>query len=121
MKKNAPPKTEKELLERAMAIAGLTLGELAHSLGITPPSNLKKHKGWAGQLLELVLGATAKSLPEPDFCELGIELKTIPINSSGEPKESTYVCTVQRDAVEPCVNGTIDKYALLATCDIIQY
>lgn len=45
-------------------------------------------------MLEQVLGANATSQAEPDFKEIGVELKTIPINSSGQPKETTYVCTV---------------------------
>lgn len=44
--------------------------------------------------MELCLGATASSRPEPDFQYIGIELKTLPINHIGKPKESTYVCTV---------------------------
>ncbi len=44
--------------------------------------------------MELCLGATASSRPEPDFQYIGVELKTLPINHIGKPKESTYVCTV---------------------------
>jgi len=42
----------------------------------------------------MFLGAYAASKPEPDFPHLGIELKTLPVNRHGRPKESTYVCTV---------------------------
>ena len=45
-----------------------------------------------GQLLELVLGASSGSKAEPDFPHLGIELKTLPVDSLGKPLESTYVC-----------------------------
>jgi len=38
-----------------------------------------------------VLGASAGSKPEPDFPELGIELKTLPINSQGKVLETTFV------------------------------
>ncbi len=86
------PTTEQELLERAQQLAGLTLGELADLSGITPPPDLKRDKGWVGQLLEWHLGATAGSKPVPDFIELGIELKTIPIGYSGKPLETTFVC-----------------------------
>ena len=58
------------------------------------PRDLTHNKGWVGQLLERVLGATAGSHSEPDFQALGIELKTIPIARDGRPKETTYVCTV---------------------------
>lgn len=89
-----PPIDEAELLLRVRAIAGQTLGQLAAKLGITVPADLQRDKGWQGQLLEAALGATASTLPAPDFMELGIELKSIPINRQGHPTESTYVCTV---------------------------
>ncbi|PLC58519.1 DNA mismatch repair endonuclease MutH [Photobacterium carnosum] len=86
------PKTEAELLYRAHQLAGMTLGELAAIAGIIPPPDLKRDKGWVGQLLEWHLGATAGSKPIPDFIELGIELKTIPISYQGKPLETTFVC-----------------------------
>lgn len=43
-------------------------------------------------LLELYLGAMAGSKPEQDFPELGIELKTIPVDAAGKPLETTFVC-----------------------------
>ena len=69
---------------------GLNLAELAQMVGIQP----KQQKGWTGQLLEKALHAQAGSKPIPDFPELGVELKTIPIDSAGRVKESTFVCTV---------------------------
>lgn len=86
------PQTEQELLERAQALAGMTLGELALEANIVTPPDLKRDKGWVGQLLEWHLGATAGSKPVPDFDELGIELKTIPIGYNGKPLETTFVC-----------------------------
>ncbi|MGF1725957.1 DNA mismatch repair endonuclease MutH [Photobacterium nomapromontoriensis] len=86
------PRTEQELLERAQALAGMTLGELALEANIITPPDLKRDKGWVGQLLEWHLGATAGSKPVPDFDELGIELKTIPIGYNGKPLETTFVC-----------------------------
>lgn len=89
-----PPKTDDELLHRAQRIAGLTLLQLANQLNEPVPEKLHHAKGWIGQLLEKALGATAGSLPEPDFQQLGIELKTLPVNRNGQPRESTFVCTV---------------------------
>ncbi|WED22384.1 DNA mismatch repair endonuclease MutH [Vibrio sp. JC009] len=86
------PKSEAELLERAQQIAGLTFQELAEEAGIPVPKDLKKDKGWVGQLLEWHLGAPAGSKPEQDFAELGIELKSIPISYTGKPLETTFVC-----------------------------
>ena len=88
---NKIPSNETELVTNAQSLAGLTLGEIAQHAGIEVPTNLDRDKGWSGLLLEHVLGATAGSKPEPDFPELGIELKTIPINMQGKPLETTFV------------------------------
>lgn len=89
-----PPLSESELLQRAEALAGLTLRELADRSGQTVPADLRRHKGWIGELLEEQLGADASSLPEPDFRAISVELKTLPVDARGLPRESTYVCTV---------------------------
>lgn len=89
-----PPLTEDELMMRCQRLAGKTLGMIATELGIMVPDNLLRHKGWVGHLLELYLGADAGNKAEPDFINLGIEMKTLPLNAQGQPKESTYVCTV---------------------------
>ena len=92
MPKPRPPQNEDELITRANELAGLTLGEIANQFDITIPKDLKREKGWAGLLLEHALGATAGSRPEPDFPQLGIELKSIPINHLAKPLETTFVC-----------------------------
>ena len=89
-----PPGSVDELLSRAEAIAGLSLGHLAEKYQAYIPDNLLLEKGWVGQFLEYLLGASAGSLPQPDFPQLGIELKTLPVNESGKPGESTYVSVV---------------------------
>ncbi len=86
------PSSEQELIERVQNLAGLTLAEVARDADIKIPKDLKRNKGWVGLLLEHVLGASASSRPEPDFPTLGIELKTLPINSQGKPLETTFVC-----------------------------
>ncbi len=86
------PSSEQELIERVHNLAGLTLAEIARDVKIEIPKDLKRNKGWVGLLLEHVLGASASSRPEPDFPTLGIELKTLPINSQGKPLETTFVC-----------------------------
>ncbi|UAY77849.1 DNA mismatch repair endonuclease MutH [Pasteurella canis] len=85
------PRTEQALLKRAQSIAGLTFAELAYTLHLPIPVDLKRDKGWVGMLIETALGATAGSKAERDFAHLGIELKTIPINSQGLPLETTFV------------------------------
>lgn len=89
-----PPYSEEELLERARAIAGLRLDALAAQCSVAVPQDLRRQKGWVGQVLELVLGADAQSLAEPDFRAIGVEMKTLPLDGAGRPRESTYVCTV---------------------------
>ncbi len=93
-----PPRDETELLARARRLAGRTLGELAAELGAAVPADLRRHKGWVGQLVEQALGATASSLAAPDFEAIGVELKTLPVDGRGLPRESTYVCTVPLEA-----------------------
>jgi len=89
-----PPSNEIELQQRLDNIAGLQVAELAEQLGVTVPVDLRSHKGWLGDLAERALGCDAASLSEPDFTQLGIELKTLPINDKGQVQESTYICTV---------------------------
>lgn len=87
-----PPQDEEELLARASALAGYTLGELAQQISLPVPRDLKRDKGWVGMLLERYLGASAGSKPEQDFASIGVELKTIPVDASGRPLETTFVC-----------------------------
>ncbi|HDY7832078.1 TPA: DNA mismatch repair endonuclease MutH [Vibrio vulnificus] len=86
------PHTEAELLQRANQIAGCSFAELAEEANMDVPLDLKRDKGWVGQLLEWHLGAPAGSKPQQDFSELGIELKSIPVSYSGKPLETTFVC-----------------------------
>ncbi|WP_141673985.1 DNA mismatch repair endonuclease MutH [Gilliamella sp. Occ3-1] len=85
------PNSEQELLQRAQLAAGYTFGEIAQYLNIPIPNNLNKQKGWVGNLIETFLGANAGSKAEQDFANLGIELKTIPVNKHGKPLETTFV------------------------------
>lgn len=96
----SPPQTEDELLLRVARLAGHTLGEVAQSLVWEVPENLKKNKGWVGQLIETWLGATAGNRAVPDFEVLGIELKTLPVDLQGKPFESTYVSTMELENVD---------------------
>ncbi|MGB8221239.1 MAG: DNA mismatch repair endonuclease MutH [Polyangiales bacterium] len=94
-----PPGSEPELLTRAWEVAGLTLGELGERVGVEMPAESARAKGIAGQILEKVLGASAASRAEPDFVGLGIELKTIPLDALGKPRESTFVCSISLAAM----------------------
>jgi DNA mismatch repair protein MutH len=108
-------KTAEQLLQRCQAIAGLTLGQLAAQLQLSVPANLKRNKGWVGQLLEIALGAEAGSQAIPDFPNLGIELKTLPINAQGKPLESTYVC------VAPLTGVTSQTWQQSWICQKLQH
>lgn len=88
----APDSTD-ELLKRARSVAGLRLGHLAADLGWLVPDDLRRHKGWIGRLLEETLGADAANAIV-DFTALGVELKTIPVDRKGRPRETTFVCSV---------------------------
>ncbi|OCG17885.1 DNA mismatch repair endonuclease MutH [Gilliamella sp. Fer1-1] len=85
------PKSEQELLDRAQLVAGYSFGDIAQYLNIPIPDNLNKQKGWVGNLIETILGANAGSKAERDFANLGIELKTIPVDKQGKPLETTFV------------------------------
>jgi DNA mismatch repair protein MutH len=89
---------ELELRDRLAALRDKTLGELASVAGVAAPE--KQHKGWTGMLLEKVLGATAGSRSVPDFEALGIELKSVPIDSKGQPLESTFVASLDLAATD---------------------
>ena len=93
IQRNAPPNSEEELLSRARTLAGMSLGELANHFYLPIPQEQTHAKGWIGCLLEDYLGASAGSLPEPDFQRIGVELKTLPVVEQAKPKETTYVCT----------------------------
>jgi DNA mismatch repair protein MutH len=90
----AAPEDEDELMARASALAGLCLGELAARESVAVPLDLRRAKGFVGSLVERVLGATAGSRALPDFPALGIELKTLPVDRTGTPVESTFVCSI---------------------------
>ncbi|MCH9673658.1 MAG: DNA mismatch repair endonuclease MutH [Gammaproteobacteria bacterium] len=92
-----PPADEATLLERASELAGQSLAAIAAQLATGVPTNSVHAKGWAGELIEMALGAEGTSEPEPDFPHLGIELKTLPILPNGRARESTHVCVVPLD------------------------
>ena len=95
-----PPRTEEELMARARALAGLSVGALAARLDQALRADVVRTKGRVGELVEAALGATAGSLDQPDFPHLGVELKTIPVDGSGRVRESTHVCYISLDEVE---------------------
>ena len=81
-------------MARAHALSGQKMHMVANALKLPVPENLQQQKGWVGEVIEQALGAIQGSAAGPDFPELGIELKTLPVKTNGEVKETTYVCTV---------------------------
>ena len=90
-----PPRDLGELETRARALSGRTLEDLAaeHALAFAGRTGVRT-KGKTGQLVEQILGASGGSAAVHDFPELGVELKTIPVDGQLHPRESTYVCTL---------------------------
>jgi DNA mismatch repair protein MutH len=81
------------LLRRARELAGSTLGELAQRFELPLPAAPERAKGHTGRLLERALGAAGGCALPTDFPSC--ELKTLPVDVRGRPRESTFVCHVQ--------------------------
>lgn len=94
IKRVDPPNNELQLLDNCRLIEGLSFGQLASELNLIIPENPAQRKGWVGQAIELALGANAGSQSLPDFYQIGVELKTLPINQLGKPAESTFVTSI---------------------------
>lgn len=94
------PTSLDELLLRAQALAQRSIGELAAALGVVVPATPRQDKGFVGQLVEAALGADPQAGPRPDFPNLGVELKTIPITFAGVPLESTFCCSVAMQSTD---------------------
>lgn len=86
--------SETQLLLRCQAIEGLTFAQLATHCGLAIPEHPLQRKGWLGLAIEKALGATAGNRSLPDFIELGVELKTLPVNAQGKPAESTFITSI---------------------------
>lgn len=88
------PASVGELFARASGLAGSTVAQVAHGLGLDARGEALRTKGAAGAIVERALGATGGPGRVHDFPALGVELKTIPVDARGAPLESTYVCTL---------------------------
>jgi DNA mismatch repair protein MutH len=95
----ADPAGLEALLAHARALVGVELAEVADALGLPVPIGRVRSKGWSGQLLEQELGVASGGARGPDFAALGVELKTVPVDSAGAPLESTAVCQIDPIAI----------------------
>tara|TARA_B100000959_G_C14830431_1_gene561673 strand:- start:226 stop:912 length:687 start_codon:yes stop_codon:yes gene_type:complete len=93
-RRQAAPKTIAELKLRADALLDCSVGEVAERLGIELPKDNTSGKGYVGLVAECALGADPKAGEKPDFVDLGVELKTLPLNADGRPSESTFCCAI---------------------------
>jgi DNA mismatch repair protein MutH len=89
-----PPRDEAELVARAYALAGCAVDTLARTWGMRVDGAPVSTKGKVGELVERALGATGGAAATWDFPALQVELKTIPLDERGVPRESTFVCAV---------------------------
>ena len=93
------PRTTAQLIRHAHALVGTSLADLADGLGLAVPVGHVRTKGWSGQIIERELGAGDGGEHGPDFAELGLELKTVPVNQDLVPLESTAVCLIDPIAI----------------------
>ncbi|QJC29259.1 MutH/Sau3AI family endonuclease [Enterobacteriaceae endosymbiont of Plateumaris rustica] len=87
--------SEKILFLRASLIIGHSLNDIAKWLNYNNiPLNLNKDKGWIGKLIELcLLGIQQKNIFNQDIPQIGIEIKTIPIDEKGNTINNTFICS----------------------------
>ncbi|MGN0902649.1 MAG: DNA mismatch repair protein MutH [Succinivibrio sp.] len=86
------PESFEELIENLNLITGKSVTELASMANAAVPISPLHGKGFTGELIESLLGASANNLPIPDFPNLGLELKTLPVDNDLVPLESTFFC-----------------------------
>lgn len=86
-----PPRNLEELRRRAADLAGREVRQLVEAFVSDAVIPSVRTKGKLGQLVERALGASGGSAQAPDFPELGVELKTLPLDARGRPRESTFV------------------------------
>ncbi|QJC28370.1 MutH/Sau3AI family endonuclease [Enterobacteriaceae endosymbiont of Plateumaris braccata] len=86
---------EEILFLRATLMTGYCLSNIAEWLNLHIPINLNKDKGWIGKLIELyLLGSQQKNIFNQDIPQIGIEIKTIPINEKGNTINNTFICSL---------------------------
>jgi DNA mismatch repair protein MutH len=117
------PRDLTELKARAAWLAGRELGELEALFGQSTEAPMRHRKGKTGELIERALGATAGNHFGPDFAALGVELKTIPLDAQGRPRESTFVCTLSlagAESLEWAASPLRDKLAHVLWVPILE-
>jgi DNA mismatch repair protein MutH len=88
------PRSIDELLTRTRALVGRTVASIADELCVSTEGEAVRTKGRPGEIIERALGANGGPTKIVDFPDLGVELKTVPVDEQGRPIETTYVCKI---------------------------
>lgn len=81
-----------DLIKKAKSITGCNIDDVAKKIKYKITKKDEKNKGLIGQIIEKYFGVYSNNKVDCDFPNIGIELKTIPINKyNGFPKENTFV------------------------------
>ena len=80
-----------DLLRVYTEIQGIPFRELAETLGYDISKDPKSMKSAAGDIAELVAWKKPDSLPQADLSEFDIEVKTVPLDLIGSPRENTKI------------------------------
>lgn len=89
-----PPQSIDELLARARELRDVEVDTIASLVNLALRRDATHQKGKLGELCEWWLGATAGSSKLHDFPQLGVELKTIPVDAQLRPIETTFVASL---------------------------
>jgi len=92
--------------QRLNIYQGRTLGELHYNLYKSYPKTLTK--GWAGRLIEDLLGVTNYNTAAPDLPDIGLEIKTLPLSPLLKVKEHTFISSISL----PFLEGTFPRSRL---------
>jgi DNA mismatch repair protein MutH len=88
---------KEEVLRRAAALGGMTLGQVINA-ALVPVRVNAANKGSVGAIIEAFFGISSDGASRPDFATAGIELKVVPvvIRKGAEPrsKERTSVSMI---------------------------
>ena len=76
-----------QLLDKLHSYTGHTVLSIAKMENIP----FKEDKGQIGQLVEQLMGVKSNSYAGPDLPEMGVEIKTLPLNSQGKVQEHTHI------------------------------
>lgn len=92
--------TEDEILERAMLLEGVRLGDIPRAT--FPSADPRRGRQEAGHAIEAWFGIPPNPSPQPDFPAAGIELKAVPLVATEgglRVKERTVISLIDYDTI----------------------